>query len=51
MAGNARFLRGERRLLQVYADLVAVFRQAVAAFPEPARRSMLAATAATVYRL
>ena len=39
------------KLWTSYADLVAAFRQAVAAFPEPARRSMLAATAATVYRL
>ena len=39
------------KLWTSYADLVAAFRQAVAAFPEPARRSMLAATAAAVYRL
>ena len=39
------------KLWTSYADLVAAFRQAVAAFPEPARRSMLAETAAAVYRL
>jgi predicted TIM-barrel fold metal-dependent hydrolase len=39
------------KLWTSYGDLVAAFRQAVATFPETAQRSMLADTAATVYRL